>query len=368
MMRRHKPSSGLTMLETLIVIGIVACLGIMLFPAIQSAREAARRIQCDNNMKRLGLAMHNYGQVFRVFPPSSTVTRNADGRIAAVDGWSWMVLVLPYMERLGQPSQDETGRFDDNKRLYETLDILHGRPLVEPAGAKGTPHADALATSLPGLLCPSFGGSPYSTTATGKSGHHELQSLGRHAHRKPQRRISQPADAEIRPRQDAIGISPIRTAFFPGTSIDISCCPQGPVEHDNRRESVEQNFSRWTVGAEAAVVGCHATWSLRNATTNLYGLPRWRYGDSHSKDGRNRSRLLDLSHLSRLGLRQKSLRRFGRPSRRPIRAKQPSSYSGQPPLRRRLVKALSKDIDVALYMWLIERRTLGMTCPDRGTP
>ena len=168
-MRRHKLGRGLTMLETMIVIGIIACLGIMLFPAIQASREAARRIQCNNNMKRLGLAVHNYGQTFRVFPPSSTVMRNADGKITAVDGWSWQVLVLPFMEGGGKLSAAEAKRHEAYQKLYDSLDVAAGRPLVESADAKGTPHADALATGLPGLLCPTFDGSPYTTIAGGKA-------------------------------------------------------------------------------------------------------------------------------------------------------------------------------------------------------
>ena len=161
-MRRCKSDRGMTLVELLMVMGLVVCLGAMLAPAILASREAARRTTCVNNMKALGLACHKYAQANRALMPSSNVTRDAKGKIVAVDGWSWAVLVLPYME--GGPQR---GKRVDLQRLYDSLDIQHGRPLIEPDGAKGTPHADALATSLPGLLCPSSGAGPYAD-ANGK--------------------------------------------------------------------------------------------------------------------------------------------------------------------------------------------------------
>ena len=241
-MRRHKRANGMTMLETLIVIGIVVCVGVMLFPAIQASREKARLAQCSNNMKRLGLAVHNYVHAFWVLPPSSTVTRNADGRITAVDGWSWLVLVLPYTGDGGEA----------NKRLYGTLDILNGRPLVEPAGTKAAPHADALATSLPGLLCPSFGGSPYSTTGTGKAAITNYKGSGATHIESLSVASPNPLTPKYCPSRD--GMHP-DGVLFPGSRMTFAAFRRGLSNAISAVESVEPNFSRWTVGAEAAVVG-----------------------------------------------------------------------------------------------------------------
>src|SRR3954464_10528031 len=65
---RPDGKSGFTLIELLVVIAIIAILIALLLPAVQQAREAARRTQCKNNMKQLGLAMHNYHDTFRVFP------------------------------------------------------------------------------------------------------------------------------------------------------------------------------------------------------------------------------------------------------------------------------------------------------------
>ena len=92
MLRRR----GFTLIELLVVIAIIAVLIALLLPAVQQAREAARRSQCKNNLKQIGLALHNYHDVFNTLPLGS---RNAIGAIGNDWGQSWWVGVLPYLDQ-----------------------------------------------------------------------------------------------------------------------------------------------------------------------------------------------------------------------------------------------------------------------------
>ena len=129
--------------------------------------------------------------------------------------------------------------------MYDSLDVAAGRPLVESADAKGTPHADALATGLPGLLCPTFDGSPYTTIAGGKaaitnyrgSGATHIESLSV-ASPNPLTPKYDPSNSDIHPDG----------ALFPGTSTTFAAVRKGLSNTIFVVESVEQNFSRWSCG------------------------------------------------------------------------------------------------------------------------
>src|SRR5947209_17558382 len=88
---------GFTLIELLVVIAIIAVLIALLLPAVQAAREAARRIQCTNNLKQLGLALANYEGVAGVLPPSVVVARNGAGYWS--NGWSINGRLLPFLEQ-----------------------------------------------------------------------------------------------------------------------------------------------------------------------------------------------------------------------------------------------------------------------------
>jgi prepilin-type N-terminal cleavage/methylation domain-containing protein len=87
---------GFTLVELLVVIAIIGVLVALLLPAIQAAREAARRAQCQNNLKQIGLALHSYADSHRAFPPISVMPRD---RIS--QPWSAHVRLLPYLEQPG---------------------------------------------------------------------------------------------------------------------------------------------------------------------------------------------------------------------------------------------------------------------------
>src|SRR3954468_17225755 len=100
MIRRHSPRRGaFTLIELLVVIAIIAVLIGLLLPAVQAAREAARRAQCVNNLKQIALGMHNYHDINLSFPPGSMVN---DIKLPGGWGgawWSWAAKVLPQIEQ-----------------------------------------------------------------------------------------------------------------------------------------------------------------------------------------------------------------------------------------------------------------------------
>ncbi len=94
--RRSAPR-GFTLVELLVVIAIIGILVALLLPAVQAAREAARRMQCGNNLKQIGLALHNYHDTNRAFPPGNIAIWN--GSMWSGWGWTWHAKLLPFMEQ-----------------------------------------------------------------------------------------------------------------------------------------------------------------------------------------------------------------------------------------------------------------------------
>ena len=127
---RHR-NRGFTLIELLVVIAIIAVLIALLLPAVQQAREAARRTQCKNNLKQLALGLHNYESTHGVFPPGWIApqgfiyvgTNNSTTGVDGAGGISWPALVLPFIDQstlynaLNIGSQDIRYALDDPARL-----------------------------------------------------------------------------------------------------------------------------------------------------------------------------------------------------------------------------------------------------------
>lgn len=101
----RRSSRGFTLVELLVVIAIIGILVALLLPAVQAAREAARRMQCGNNLKQIGLALHNYHDSYKHFPPARIRTNNAGVNAWNTNNISWLARILPQIEQ--QPLYDQ---------------------------------------------------------------------------------------------------------------------------------------------------------------------------------------------------------------------------------------------------------------------
>lgn len=161
---RSRNRFGFTLIELLVVIAIIAILVALLLPAVQQAREAARRTQCKNNLKQIGIALHNYHDVHSIFPPgcvdSNRATNSPTDAQNNLNGLAWSVFLLPMLDQAPLYNQidTQTGGF-----AFSWQDKNFDGSLTDPI--------DAARTVIPAYICPSdpMGGINTDMSNLGKS-------------------------------------------------------------------------------------------------------------------------------------------------------------------------------------------------------
>lgn len=149
--RRDRNHSGFTLVELLVVIAIIGILIALLLPAVQAAREAARRVNCTNNLKQIGIALHNYHDTMGQFP--SGIISSVPPSRPNMPKWGWAALILPYVEQ---------------GPLSDTINVkgVELDPQILAAKAGNTVLDAALRTKISGYRCPSDTAKDYFSTGT----------------------------------------------------------------------------------------------------------------------------------------------------------------------------------------------------------
>ncbi len=147
MTRDTQRRPGFTLIELLVVIAIIAVLIALLLPAVQQAREAARRSQCKNNLKQIGLALHNYHDAFKVYPPGY-IDNDPSANVLNQNLLGWQTFILPHIDQA--PLYNLISQSGACTSSWPTVAAM-----TTASGPIPVPYAK---TILQSYLCPSDGG------------------------------------------------------------------------------------------------------------------------------------------------------------------------------------------------------------------
>jgi prepilin-type N-terminal cleavage/methylation domain-containing protein len=230
-----KRNAGFTLVELLVVIAIIGILASLLLPAVQMARETARRVQCSNNLRQLGLASHLFHDINKRLPPGASLGRIPDGWRGGrgYHSWSWLAHLLPYHEQ---------------GNLYPLLDIDNGSPL------DSTPsHVVARDKVIPIFLCPSRTGPEFCEfQATSAS---VMCSVTNYKALAATHKASLYSNSQGRPMTPLYpGQHPDGTLYRP-SKTRIADIRDGTSNTAIACETIEQQSAGWMIGTTAMLAG-----------------------------------------------------------------------------------------------------------------
>jgi prepilin-type N-terminal cleavage/methylation domain-containing protein len=240
---------GFTLIELLVVIAIIAILIALLLPAVQQAREAARRVQCRNNLKQIGLALHNYESTHTTFPP---------GRLNYPMVFSVQAHILPYLE---------------DANLYNLIDFNVAPNFGAPSSPM-TRNEIAVRTTIPSYLCPSdFGRVPQTDFAPTNYVACTGSGVGAASSIKTGDGVMF-SGSKIRFRDVTDGLS--NTVCFGEQTLGVGGLPSSPSGPPMKADGEVLELTGGTVTTDAACVAGGGTWSGMRGAKWMNG----HYGDT----------------------------------------------------------------------------------------
>jgi prepilin-type N-terminal cleavage/methylation domain-containing protein len=236
---------GFTLIELLVVIAIIGILIALLLPAIQAAREAARRATCINNLKQLGLALHNHHDSSHKFPASCYLTG-----AGVQNGWSWLTYLLPFCEQ---------------EVLYDELKVKKN-PVPGP-----TTTPLAYITEISAFECPSYSGPKFEepTASPPRGALTQYKAMG----------ATHPGS--LAQSKGGPGLVPSGSLGYEGSHPDGALIPGIELKIASYADGTS-NTVMVTETVEGKDVSARAVWCL-GSTATLVGLPSPPLGPAYSK-------------------------------------------------------------------------------------
>jgi prepilin-type N-terminal cleavage/methylation domain-containing protein len=248
-----------TLVELLVVIAIIGVLVALLLPAVQTARESARRTSCSNNLKQLGIALHNYHDSFQRFPPAGLnygwcrnpppATGFPQDRILNING---LAMMLGFYEQTAMASQYMDGSAASNVTIGNEA-CCGPTTAPEPLAGGGVPKVNAqiISTRLKIFNCPSDSSDPWEPAATGIYSIGNTTNLGRGAF----------------------------TNYDFSSLLSYTCAEWTTQRTNNTRRMFAQNsncrFGDVTDGASNTVALCESTRDTDNGESTTWGYRGW---------------------------------------------------------------------------------------------